>query len=186
MDTVILKLIWAEVPRCLLQSISKMDNQQGPPLEHRELCSVRAAWMGGEFGREWIHGNVRLMLCYAKSLQSCPTLRDPIDGSHQAPPSLGFSRQEHWSGLPFPSPVHESEKWKRSRSVVSDSVIPWSASHQAPLSMGFSRQEYWSGGAIAFSNVRLNPVAIHLRLSQHCLWVGYIPIQNLKKILKCG
>ena len=46
----------------------------------------------------------------AKSLQSCPTLCDPIDGSHQAPPSLGFSRQEHWSGLPFPSPMHESEK----------------------------------------------------------------------------
>ena len=39
----------------------------------------------------------------AKSLQSCPTLCDPIDGSPQAPPSLGFSRQEHWSGLPFPS-----------------------------------------------------------------------------------
>ena len=35
---------------------------------------------------------------------------DPIDGSHQAPPSLRFSRQEHWSGLPFPSPMHESEK----------------------------------------------------------------------------
>ena len=51
------------------------------------------------------------MLCYAKSLQSCPTLCDPIHGSHQAPPSLGFSRQEHWSGLPFPSPMHESEKW---------------------------------------------------------------------------
>ena len=46
----------------------------------------------------------------AKSLQSCPTLCDPIDGSPQAPPSLGFSRQEHWSGLPFPSPMHESEK----------------------------------------------------------------------------
>ena len=46
----------------------------------------------------------------AKSLQSCSTLCDPIDGSHQAPPSLGFSRQEHWSGLPFPSPMHESEK----------------------------------------------------------------------------
>ena len=41
--------------------------------------------------------------------------------AHQAPPSLGFSRQEHWSGLPFPSPMHESEKWKWSRSVVSDS-----------------------------------------------------------------
>ena len=39
-------------------------------------------------------------------------------------PSLGFSRQEHWSGLPFPSPIHESEKWKWSRSVVSDSQRP--------------------------------------------------------------
>ena len=37
----------------------------------------------------------------AKLLQSCPTSCDPIDGSHQAPPSLGFSRQEHWSGLQF-------------------------------------------------------------------------------------
>ena len=46
----------------------------------------------------------------AKSLQSCPTLCSPIDGSHQAPPSLGFSRQEYWSGLSFPSPMHESEK----------------------------------------------------------------------------
>ena len=46
----------------------------------------------------------------AKSLQSCPTLCDPRDGSHQAPPSLGFSRQEHWSGLPFPSPMQEGEK----------------------------------------------------------------------------
>ena len=42
----------------------------------------------------------------AKSLQSCPTLCDPIDGSHQAPQSLGFSRQEHCSGLPFPSPIN--------------------------------------------------------------------------------
>ena len=44
--------------------------------------------------------------------------------AHQAPPSLGFSRLEHWSRLPFPSPVHKSEKWKWSRSVVSDSLRP--------------------------------------------------------------
>ena len=44
--------------------------------------------------------------------------------AHQAPPSLGFSRQEHWSGLPFPSPMSESEKWKWSHSVVSDSEQP--------------------------------------------------------------
>ena len=57
----------------------------------------------------------------AKSLQSCPILCNPIDGSHQAPPSLGFSRKEHWSGLPFPFPMHGSEKWKWSCSVMSDS-----------------------------------------------------------------
>ena len=57
----------------------------------------------------------------AKSLQSCPTLCNPQTAAHQAPLSLGFSRQEHWSGLPFPSPMHESEKWKWSLSVVSDS-----------------------------------------------------------------
>ena len=44
--------------------------------------------------------------------------------AHQAPPSLGFSRQEHWSGLPFPSPMHESEKGKWSHSVVSNSLRP--------------------------------------------------------------
>ena len=63
----------------------------------------------------------------AKSLQSCPTLCDPIDGSLPASPiPLGFSRQEHWSGLPFPSghlhlpPLHV-KKWKvdlRSLSLV--------------------------------------------------------------------
>ena len=48
--------------------------------------------------------------------------------AHRASPSLGFSRQEHWSGLPFPSPMHESEKWKWSRSVVSDSSDPMDCS----------------------------------------------------------
>ena len=68
-----------------------------------------------------IHCN---LLVAAKSLQSCPTLCDPIEGSPPGSPPLGFSRQDHWSGLPFPSPMHESEKWKRSRSVVSDSYRP--------------------------------------------------------------
>ena len=46
----------------------------------------------------------------ANSLQSCPLCATPETAAQQAPPSLGFSRQEHWSGLPFPSPKHESEK----------------------------------------------------------------------------
>ena len=48
----------------------------------------------------------------------------PYTAAHQAHPSLGFSRQEHWSGLTFPSPMHENEKWKWSRSVVSDPQRP--------------------------------------------------------------
>ena len=63
-----------------------------------------------------------------------------------ATPSLGFFRLEHWSGLPFPSPMHKNEKWKWSRSVTSDSSpTPWTAAYQAPPYMGFSRQEYLSG-----------------------------------------
>ena len=46
----------------------------------------------------------------AKSLQSCPTLCDPIDSSPPGPSVHGFFRQEYWSGFPFPSPMHESEK----------------------------------------------------------------------------
>ena len=44
--------------------------------------------------------------------------------AHQAPLSLGFSRQEYWSGLPFSSPMYEGEKWKWSRSVLFDSERP--------------------------------------------------------------
>ena len=72
--------------------------------------------------RNWeISMSQRTQFHRAKLLQSCLTLWDPI---HWALPSLGFSRQEHWSGLPFPSPMHESEKWKWSRSVVPDSLQP--------------------------------------------------------------
>ena len=61
-----------------------------------------------------------LLSCFSR-VRLCAT---PQTAAHQAPPSLGFSRQKHWSGLPFPSPMHENEKWKWSRSVVSDSSQP--------------------------------------------------------------
>ena len=81
-----------------------------------------------------------------KSLQSCPTLCDSIEGSPPGSPIPGFSRQEHWSGLPFPSPMHESEKMKvKSLSRVRLLATPRTAAHQTPPSMGFSRQEYLSG-----------------------------------------
>ena len=66
--------------------------------------------------------------------------------AHQAPPSLGFSRQKHWSGLPFS--FSNAWKWKvkvKSLSRVQPFATPWTVAHQAPPSMGFFRQEYWSG-----------------------------------------
>src|SRR5574337_1264947 len=65
--------------------------------------------------------------------------------AHQAPQSLGFSRQEHWRGCHC---LLQCMKVK-SESEVAQScptlVTPWTAAYQAPLSMGFSRQKYWSG-----------------------------------------
>ena len=62
-----------------------------------------------------------LLLSRFSHVQLCAT---PETAAHEAPLSLGFSRQEHWSGLPFPSLMRESENWKWSRSVVSDSQRP--------------------------------------------------------------
>ena len=61
------------------------------------------------------------LLSHFSRVRLCAT---PETAAHQAPPSLGFSRQEHWSRLPFPSPMHESEKWKWGRLVVSDPQRP--------------------------------------------------------------
>ena len=60
----------------------------------------------------WSGAMLLLLLSHFSRVRLCAT------------PSLGFSRQEHWSGLPFPSPMHESEMWKWSRSVMSDSLWP--------------------------------------------------------------
>ena len=78
----------------------------------------------------------------AKSLQWCPTLCKPIDGSPPGLPSLGFSRQEHWSGLPFPSPMHE----------VSDSSDPMDCSLPGSSVHGIFQAKVLEWGAIAFSN----------------------------------
>ena len=71
--------------------------------------------------------------------------------AHQAPPSLGFSRQEHWSGLPFPSPMQESEKWKWSHSVVSDFPDPMDCSPPGSSIHGGFQARVLEWGAIAFS-----------------------------------
>ena len=73
----------------------------------------------------------------AKSLQSCPTLCDPIDGSPPGSPV-------QWVAISFSN----AWKWKVKVKLLSRVRLfatPWTAAYQAPPSMGFSRQEYWSG-----------------------------------------
>ena len=64
------------------------------------------------------------MIEWVKSLSLVRLFVTPWTRAHQAPPSMEFSRQAYWSGLPFPSPMRESEKWKWNHSVVSDSWRP--------------------------------------------------------------
>ena len=82
----------------------------------------------------------------AKSLQSCLTLCDRIDGSPRGSPVPGIlqARTLEWVASSF------SDAWTWRVKVKSLSCVwllatPWTAAHQAPASMGFSRQEYWSG-----------------------------------------
>ena len=82
----------------------------------------------------------------AKSLQSCPALCDPIDGSPPGSPVPGIlqARTLEWVAISFSN----AWMWKvkvKSLSRVRLLATPWTAAYQAPPSMGFSRQEYWSG-----------------------------------------
>ena len=82
----------------------------------------------------------------AKSLQSCPTLCDPVDGSPPGSPVPGIlqARTLEWGAISF----SDACKWKvkvKSLSRVWLLATSWTAAYQAPPSMGFSRQEYWNG-----------------------------------------
>ena len=90
--------------------------------------------------------NCLVLLPAAKSLQSCPTLCDPIDGSPPGSPVPGILRARtlEWAAIS----LSNAWKWKvkvKSLSRVWPSATPWTAAFQAPLSTGLSGQEYWSG-----------------------------------------
>ena len=100
-----------------------------------------SAHKGKKIGRDV--GRMLLLRRFGR-FRLCAT---PQTAAHQAPPSLGFSRQEHWSGLPFPSPMHESEKGKWSRSVDPiDCSLPVSSIH------GIFQARVLEWGAIPFSD----------------------------------
>ena len=90
----------------------------------------------------------------AKLLQLCPTLCDPT--APQAPPSLGFSRQEHWSGLPFLSPMRESEVTQLCPSLqnLMNCSPPGSSIH------GIFQAKVLEWGAIAYSGRRELPTPV--------------------------
>ena len=95
----------------------------------------------------------------AKSLQSCPTLCDPIDGSPPGPlvPGILQARTLGWVAISFSNVWKWKVKVKSLRRVWLF-AIPWTAAHQAPPPMGFSRQEYWSGVPSPFSSVQFTSV----------------------------
>jgi len=110
------------------------------------------------------------MLCYAKSLQSCLTLCDPIDGSPPGSPVPGIlqARTLEWAAISFSN----AWKWKvkvKSLSCVRLLATPWTAAYQAPPPMGFSKQEYWSGVPLPspinwFTNI--NPFSLTIKLKE--------------------
>ena len=90
----------------------------------------------------------------AKSLQSCPTLCNPIDGSPPGSPIPGIlqARTLEWIAISFSSAwkwkvkvSHAKKSERHTKSHVWLLATPWTVAHQAPPSMGFSRQEYWGG-----------------------------------------
>ena len=110
------------------------------------------------------------MLCYAKSLQLCPTLCDPIDGSPPGFPVPGIlqARTLECVAISFSNVW----KWKvkgKSLSRVRLLATPWIAAYQAPPSMGFSKQEYWSGVPLP-SPIQVILLAIWQLLPYQCFW----------------
>ena len=94
-----------------------------------------------------------LLLSHFSCVRLCAT---PETAAHQAPPSLGFSRQEYWSGVPSPSPMHKSEKWKEvAQSCLAQSCLtlrdPMDCSPPGSSVHGIFQARVLEWGAITFS-----------------------------------
>ena len=113
-------------------------------------CAQIVCYLCQKWRRDGIKTCLLLLLlsCFSR-VRLCAT---PETAAHQASPSLGFSRQEHWSGLPFP-PMHESEKWKWSYSVVSGSRDPIDCSPPGSSVHGIFQAKVLEWYAIAFSEI---------------------------------
>ena len=95
-------------------------------LENPATVVLRSHWPGLLYKRSSLFLLCHTMLLFvaAKLLQLCPTLCDPIDGSPPGSPVPGILQARTLEWVAMPSPMHKSEKWKWTRSVVSDSYRP--------------------------------------------------------------
>ena len=117
----------------------------------------------------------------AKSLQSCPTLCDPIDSSPPGSPVPGIlqARILEWVAISFSN----AWKWKvkvKSLSRVLLLAIPWTAAYQAPPSMGFSRQEYWNGVPLPYPILYVS--LVERGAERDLMWVSVLIIKDGKPV----
>ena len=127
----------------------------------------------------------------AKSLQSCPTLCDPIDGSPSGSPVPGIlqARTQEWVAISFSN----AWKWKVKVKLLSHIWLlatPWTAPYQTPPSMGFSRlQEYWSGVPLPSPESLLGSIymgIVFIHSTALCLLIGaFNPSTLLVVIDRC-
>ena len=127
---------------------------------------------------------ISLLLLLLLSRFSCVSLCvTPYTAAHQALPSLGFSRQEHWSGLPFPSPMRESENESEvaqscpTLSNPMDCSLPDSSSH------GIFQARVLEWGAIAFS-ISLGAAKCLTKVCPHR--ASYLAPSTSQSFLKCS
>ena len=111
----------------------------------------------------------------AKSLQSCPTLCDPIDSSPTRLPRPWDSQGKNTGvGCYFLLQCVKVKSLSRVRLLAT----PWTVAHQAPPSMGFSRQEHWSGVPL------LSPMRIHYVMFIFCVYLKFYGIRIKKMIIQ--
>ena len=143
------------VTQSCLTLCNPMDLLLCPTLRHHRRKPTRLPCPWDSPGKNTGVGCHFLLHCIKVKVKllSCVRLFEtPWTAAYHAPPSMGFSKQEYWSGVPF-------HVWL--------SATLWNVTCQAPLSMGFSRQEYWSGLHALLQGIfptqGLNPGLLHYR-----------------------
>ena len=139
---------WNSLTFLMIQWMLAIWSQVPLPFIKPAWTTFGSLWFTCCWSLAWRILSITLLVCAAaaKSLQSCPTLCDPIDSSPpgSAVPGILQARTLEWVAISFCN----AWKWRGKVKLLSHVWLlatPWAAAYQAPLSMGFSRQEHWSG-----------------------------------------